>query len=238
MTLTYRPGSALAHRLDPRTKLAVQFAFAAAAMAHTTPLGLTVLTVVALGALRAAATPLRTALAAYRPFYPVLALAPLLEGARLSAPWFVPADAVVPALSGYRVVLVLLVGAAYVRSTPVRASRAAIEWVVPGRVGTFLGTGVAFVLRFLPVLRRDLRTIRRATHARLGTERSLVERVRIVGVTGLRRAFRRADGLGLALRARCFSWNPTLPPLAFGRVDALGLALAAALTVAALAPLR
>jgi biotin transport system permease protein len=38
-------------------------------------------------------------------------------------------------------------------------------------------------------------------------------------VTGLRRVFFRSDRLALALRARCFSWNPTLPPLAFSRLD-------------------
>jgi biotin transport system permease protein len=55
--------------------------------------------------------------------------------------------------------------------------------------------------------------------ARLGTERSLAERIRLVGVTGLRRVFLRSDRLALALRARCFSWNPTLPPLSFARRD-------------------
>lgn len=47
--LTYEPGDTLAHRLDPRTKLAVQVAFAAAGFAHTTPAGLVALGVVAAG---------------------------------------------------------------------------------------------------------------------------------------------------------------------------------------------
>jgi biotin transport system permease protein len=111
------------------------------------------------------------------------------------------------------VVLLLLVSTAYVRTTRVRESRAAIQRLLPGRVGVVLGASVGFVLRFLPLLRRDLSTIRAALNARLGSERSLHERIRLVGVTGLRRVFARADGFALALQARCFAWNPTLPAL-------------------------
>jgi hypothetical protein len=34
------------------------------------------------------------------------------------------------------------------------------------------------------------------------------------------RAFSRSDQLAVALQARCFAWNPTLPRLRFGRLDA------------------
>jgi biotin transport system permease protein len=53
--------------------------------------------------------------------------------------------------------------------------------------------------------------------------------MRLVATAGLRRAFSRADRLSLALRARCLSWNPTLPALRFRAVDAPVLLLAAAL---------
>ncbi|MFB6233251.1 MAG: energy-coupling factor transporter transmembrane protein EcfT, partial [Haloarculaceae archaeon] len=43
-----------------------------------------------------------------------------------------------------------------------------------------------------------------------------------------------ADRLAVALRARCFAYNPTLPPLSFSRIDYPVLGLAAAL---ALSPL-
>jgi biotin transport system permease protein len=38
-------------------------------------------------------------------------------------------------------------------------------------------------------------------------------------VTGLRRTLRRADRFALALQARCFAWNPTLPALSPGPAD-------------------
>jgi biotin transport system permease protein len=211
--ITYVAGDTPIHRLDPRTKLFVQAAVAVAAFAHTTPRGLAALSAFVVAVCWLAATPLLASLHTYRAFLPFLVAGPLVEGATLGAPWFVPADAVVPALASYRVVLLFLVSTAYIRTTRVRESRAAIQWLLPGRAGVVLGAGVGFVLRFLPLLRDDLATIREAMDARLGAERSLRERIRLIGVTGLRRVFHRADRFALALQARCFAWNPTLPPL-------------------------
>ncbi|MFB6119986.1 MAG: energy-coupling factor transporter transmembrane protein EcfT [Halobacteriaceae archaeon] len=233
--LAYEPGDSLAHTLDARAKLAFQAAFAVAAFAHTTPRGLVAAGAVTLGVLALSRTPPLRTLWAFRGFLPFLLAAPLVEGARLGPPWFVPEDAVFPALAGVRVGLTVLVGAAYVRTTRVRESRAAVQWLVPGRVGVFLGLGVGMVFRLLPVLRADLARIRSAMHARLAAERSLRDRIRLVGVTGLGRAFGRSEALSLALRARCFAWNPTLPPLSFSGRD--WATLAAATVVAATATL-
>lgn len=217
--LRYEPGTTLVHGLDPRTKLAFQFAFTAAAFAHTTPRGLTALTGVAAVALLAARLPPQAVVVDLRFALPFLLAAPLLQGFVLGPPWFSLAQARFPALASYRVLLVLLVSAAYVNTTPSRESRAAVQWLVPGRVGQFLGVGVGLVFRFLPVLRRDATRAREAMRARLGGERPLTERMRIVATAGLRRAFDRSDTLALALQARCFAWNPTLPRLALGRSD-------------------
>jgi biotin transport system permease protein len=103
---------------------------------------------------------------------------------------------------------------------------------VPGRAGQFLGVGVGLVFRFLPVIQEDLSRIRDAQAARLGTNRSVRDRMRLVATTGINRALGRADRLALALRARCFAWNPTLPPLSFTRLDLPALALAAGLCLA------
>ena len=246
--LTYAPGDSLAHRLDPRTKLLAQAAFAAAAFAHTTPRGLLWATVVAAAFLAAGRlSPLR-AIRGYLPAIPFLAAGPLVSvvdieidvGVDAAAwpmatgppTWSVgidPAAAAGPLLASYRVLLILFVSAVYLHTTPVRDSRAAIQRLVPGRVGRLLGVGVALVFRFLPLLRADLRAVREASAARLGDERPLRERMRLVAAAGIRRAFGRADRLALALRARCFAWNPTLPALRFRQIDVLGLLAAAAL---------
>ena len=232
--LTYEPGSTVVHRLDPRSKLAVQFGFAIAAVAHTTPTGLVVLSAVTLGFLWAARVSAVRALRAFRFALSLLVLAPLLEGLTLGAPWFSLAHATPTALASYRVVLILFVSAVYVRTTPVRDSRAAIQHTVPGRAGQFLGIGIASIFRFLPLLRRDLSRIRSAMAARLGEERPVRERMQLVAVAGLNRAFRRSDRFSLALRARCFAWNPTLPALQFRRADWVALTLAVALTASPL----
>ncbi|MFC4990179.1 energy-coupling factor transporter transmembrane component T family protein [Saliphagus infecundisoli] len=232
--LSYAPGDSIAHRLDPRSKLAVQAGFAAAALAYTTPVALAALTALAAGIAAASEFPLRRTARSLR--YPALLLAagPLVAALTLGPPWFEPSAAVEPALGSYRVLLVLVVSAAYVRTTPVSESRAAIQRTIPGKAGQLLGVGIALVFRFLPVIRGDLRRIQRASAARLGTERGAVERATTVGVLGLERTFRRADRLSLALQARCFSWGPTLPALSLSRRDLPALALAAGLALSAL----
>lgn len=232
--LTYTPGDSLAHRLDPRTKLLLQIAFVAAALAHTTPRGLTVLTGVTAVLLALSRVSPTTALWEFRYALPLLVVGPLVAGATFGAPWFVVNEAFETALASYRVLLVLLVSAAYVRTTAPRDSRAAIQRTVPGKAGQFLGLGVGLVFRFLPLLQSDLARTREAIVARLGEERPVHERMQRVATAGLNRAFQRADTLGLALQARCLAWNPTLPPLAFTRLDVPAIVLAAVLTVSLL----
>lgn len=235
--LAYSPGGSFLHGLDPRTKLLLQVGFAAAAFAHTSPRGLAVLSALTFGLLLAGAVDPRDALWSYRFVYPFLLLGPLVGAITLGPPWIRPSDAVGPLLASYRVLLVLLVGAVYVRTTPVRESEAAITSLVPGRVGRVLGLGVGLVFRFLPVLRRDLLSIRDAVAARLGDERPLHERIRLFTTTGLSRALGRADRLALALQARCLSWNPTLPDLRFTRRDVGPLLLGVVLLFASVIPL-
>ncbi|MFC6905319.1 energy-coupling factor transporter transmembrane protein EcfT [Halalkalicoccus tibetensis] len=230
--LSYSSGDSLAHRLDPRTKLAVQIGFVVAAFAHTTPRGLALLTVLALAILAGARLSPLSALYAYRFALPFLAVGPLIEGVTLSG--FDPVTARETALASYRVLLILLVSAVYVRSTPVRESRAAIQWTIPGKPGAFLGMGAAFVFRLFPLLVTDLKRAREAMAIRLASERPVHERMALLAVTGVDRALSRADDFSLALRARCFVWNPTLPRLAFARLDTPALGFAAALVVWAL----
>ncbi|MFC7136964.1 energy-coupling factor transporter transmembrane component T family protein [Halobaculum litoreum] len=234
--LAYDPGESAAHRLDARTKLLVQTAFAAAAFAHTTPSGLAALTALAVVLLAGSATPVRTALAEFRVVLPLLAAGPIVEALRLGAPWVEPTAAVAPALASYRSLLLLGLAAAYVRTTPVRESEAAVSWLVPGRPGRLLGVGVGLVFRLLPVLQADLARTREAMRARLGDERPLRDRVRIVTTAGLNRVLGRTDRLAVALRARCLSWNPTPPPSSLDRGDAVAAALAAGLLAWAVWP--
>jgi biotin transport system permease protein len=229
VTLTYKPAGTIAHRLDPRSKLGVQIAFAIAAFAHTTLGGLAVLTALSGVLLAVARLPVGRTLWDLRFVVVLVTLPVLIEGLTWGTPPFSVAKARGPALASYRVLLIVLVSATYVRSTPIRDSEAAIRWAIPGKAGRLLATGVALVFRFLPVLRADLAATRRAMATRLGSERPLTERMELIAVGGLQRAFGRADRLALAMNARCFAWNPTLPDLRFSRVDLPAFCLTGAL---------
>ncbi|MBX0323005.1 energy-coupling factor transporter transmembrane protein EcfT [Halomicroarcula sp. F13] len=227
--LSYRPGETFAHRLDPRSKLLVQFGLAVAVVAHPTVPWLAAATLFGLLAVAAARLSPLAVLRSYRVVFGVLALAPVLAGLTLGPPWFRVDPALRSARLVARVVPVLFVSAAYLRSTPVRETRAAVQRVVPGKAGQLLGVGTALVVRLFPVVLGDVREIRDAIRARGGERRPPWERARLLVVRSLERTLARSDRLGVALRARCFAWNPTLPPLAFARADypvlALGLAL-------------
>ncbi|MBO4247443.1 energy-coupling factor transporter transmembrane protein EcfT [Halomicrobium sp. IBSBa] len=241
--LSYRPGETFAHRLDPRSKLCFQAGFAVAAFADTTLSWLAGVYALAGLALLAGRLDPRRVARAYWVVFLVLALGPVIAGIAIGPPWF----RVEPALASLRAVArippVLAVSAVYVYTTPVRATRGAVERLVPGRAGQLLGVGTGLVVRFFPLLVSDLRRIRTAMVARGGADRPVTDRARRLAVQGIDRALARSDRLAVALRARCFAWNPTLPALTFGRMDypvvALGVALALSPLVqsAALSPL-
>lgn len=228
--LSYRPGSSLAHRLDPRSKLLVQFGLAVAAVAYPTLPGVVAATAVGLTALAAARLSPLAVLRSYRVVVAVLALAPLVAGVALGPPWFRVEPALRSALYVGRVLPILFVSAAYLVSTPVRETRAAVQRLVPGKPGQLLGVGMALVVRLFPLVLADVREVRDAIRARGGERRPVWVRARLLAVRSLDRTLDRSDRLSLALRARCFAWNPTLPALAFARRDypvaILGVALA------------
>jgi biotin transport system permease protein len=234
--LSYRPGATFAHRLDPRSKLLVQFGLAIAAVAHPTLPWLVGTTAFALGALAAARLSPLAVLRSYRVVLTVLALAPVIAGVALGPPWFRIEPALRSALYVGRILPVLLVSAAYLTSTPVRDTRAAVQRLVPGKSGQILGVGMALVVRLFPLVLADVREVRDAIHARGGEARPLQERARLLAVRSLERTLDRSDRLSVALRARCFAWNPTLPPLAFGRRDYPVFAVGVALALSPLVP--
>ncbi|MBX0295398.1 energy-coupling factor transporter transmembrane component T family protein [Haloarcula nitratireducens] len=228
--LSYRPGNTVVHRLDPRSKLLAQFGLAVAVVAHPTAPWLAGATLLSLLVLAAARLSPFAVVRSYRVVFAVLALAPLLAGIALGSPWFRVEPALRSARLVARVVPVLFVSAAYLTTTPVRETRAAVQRLVPGKPGQLLGVGMALVVRLFPVVLGDVREVRDAMLARGGERRPVWVRARLLAVRSLDRTLARSDRLSVALRARCFAWNPTLPPLSFERRDypvlALGIALA------------
>ncbi len=232
--VTYEPGETLVHRLDPRSKLLMQAGLAIAAFTHPSLWWIFGLTVLAVGGLAVARYSPLDALWSYRIVIVVLALGPVIAGIRLGPPWFRIGPALDSVRSVTRLLPVLLVSAGYMYTTPVRDTRAAIQRSIPGRPGQLLAVGVALTVRFVPILRADVATIRSAIRARGGETRSLSDRASRIAGLSLHRAWSRSDALSTALRARCFAYNPTLPPLRFGPIDYLVIGLGLALAVSPL----
>ena len=234
--LSYVPGDSAVHRLDARTKLLVQFVVALLAFTWTSQYSLAVVWgVVALGALGGRLRP-RALLTGYSLPFALLAIGVAVRTLSLGPPWVDVTEGLVALEHSLHVAAVLVASAVYVRTTPVSETQAAITRLVPGRPGQLMAAGTSFILRFLPVLLDDLQTARTAQWARLGDTRSLRERMQTVAIAGLNRAFGRADRFSLALKARCYAWNPTPPPMRFtGRdwavsIAAIALGVGAALT--------
>jgi len=217
--LSYVDRDTLVHRLDARTKLLGQFVVALLAFTWTSAFALPVVWALVVVGMALARVRPRSVFPAYALPFVLLAFATLTRTFTFGAPWVDVDAAVAAARYSLRVAAILLASAVYVQTTPVSETQAAISRVVPGKPGRFLAAGTSFVLRFLPVLLADLRSARAAQRARLGDQRRLHERMRTVALTGLNRAFERADRFSLALKARVFAWNPTHPPLSFSRAD-------------------
>ena len=232
--ITYDHGTTVFHRLDPRSKLLGQVGFAIAAFAHASPLVLGVLTALALAGLAVARLSVRRVLRTFWFILFVLALGVVFAGATLGSPWFETGPALDSVVAGYQVVLVLFVSSVYVRTTPVRETRAAVQRHVPGKLGQLLGVGMGLVFRFFPVLWSDVGQIRLALKSRAGDGLGTVEWIRRLSLVSLQRALERSETLSLALRARCFAWNPTLPHLSFSWLDVPMVGVAVVLTASAL----
>lgn len=225
--ITYSHDRTIFHDLDPRSKLLAQAGFAIAVFTQTDPVILGTFTIVALGILQAGGLGPVQVLRAYWIVLVILGMAPFFAMLTVGSPWVVPERGLASVLAGYQVILVLFVSAAYVRTTPLRETRAAIQRHVPGKLGQLLGVGITLTFRFFPVMLRDLRTAKDAIEVRSGNGISVIHRLRLIAFVGIRRAMERAQTLSLALRARCFAWNPTLPALAFSWRDypVIGFAL-------------
>jgi biotin transport system permease protein len=193
--------------------------------------------VVGVAAVRLSGLSVVRAVWSYRVVLGVVSIAPLVAGVTLGPPWIRFDRVVQSALSVARVVPLLLVSAAYIYATPVRETRAAIQRTVPGRAGRLLGTGVALTIRYVPVLRADVAEVRDALAARGGERQPVHRRVGRTVTLSIRRAFDRSDRLALALEARCFAWNPTLPRLAFSWSDYLIVGVGAVLALSPLVTL-
>lgn len=206
-------------RVDPRSKILVQIAVVAAAYAHTEPLPLLLLTIGTVAFLRVGGLTVISTLWEFRAVAVFLAIAPFLAAVTPRFPFLILADGIETTLASYRVLLLVLISVAIVRTTTPREAEAAVRWGLPGKIGRVIGLGVGLVFRFLPVIRAEAIRTKRAITLRGGAGRPLHERMRLVGMVTFIRLLNRADRIDQAMRVRCLAWNASIPRLTFSRID-------------------
>ncbi len=141
------------------------------------------------------------------------------------------------ALICLRLVLVFIVGAAFIATTRSAEIKAGVQWFlkpvpwVPAeRVATMLG----LVARFMPVILEQAAKTSDAQRARAGeNRRNPIRRLTAFGIPLMRRTFETADNLAVAMEARCYSETRTDPDLTTGRKDWVFFGTAVALILTA-----
>lgn len=130
-------------------------------------------------------------------------------------------------LISWRLLLLVIMGLLLMASTRVGQIRGAvvcllrpIPWIPEKRVGTML----ALLLSFLPLLLRQVREIQQAQQARgMDRRKNPLYRLIKLGLPWLRKSLEQADRRVMALEARAYSEDRSLPCFSATRTDQLTL---------------
>ena len=126
-----------------------------------------------------------------------------------------------------RLFLVVLLGYLFIRSTLPSQIRAAVAWFlkpVPLIPEKRVATMLSLLIRFLPLIIQEVKETADAQRARcIENRKNPVYRFIKLSVPMLRRVFLKADELVLAMEARGYSENRTMPVLCSTKSDWLAL---------------
>jgi biotin transport system permease protein len=225
--LGYIPGDSFLHRLDPRTKLALLALVSVVSMQGKFPLllALTALLGAAFADMRVS---MRGVCGAIRYFLYLLGGIFIVRLFGEGSGWLPQLDistAGPAALFCWRLLIVVLGGAALIIATSTAALRGALVWLlapVPFVNGVRAAAMLALLVRFLPLILDEAAQTGEALKSR-NIEQRRNPFIRPIYFTGVlfRRVFARADELSDALQSRCFSDNRTPPPSRFGIADGM-----------------
>jgi energy-coupling factor transporter transmembrane protein EcfT len=143
------------------------------------------------------------------------------------------------ALVCLRLVLVFIVGAAFIATTRSAEIKAGVQWFLkplPWVPAERVATMLSLVTRFMPVILEQASKTSDAQRARaVENRRSPIRRLTAFGIPFMRRTFETADNLAVAMEARCYSETRTDPDLTAGRKDWVFFGTAVALILTAVA---
>lgn len=241
-TIGFNPGQSVLHRLDPRTKQAMMMVLSVVSMWGGLPFLLILSTTLAV-LLHAANLRVCRLIREIRYFLFFLLFVFGVRAVSVDSSWIPairPAAATDALLACWRLLLVILMGILLMATTRVAHIRAALAWYmkpVPLVDEKMMATMVGLVVRFLPVILFQASEISDAQRAR-GIERRKNPFLRLMkfSIPLFRRVFLCADELAVAMQARCYSEQRTLPELAFGSYDALAWGAATLISLTVLIP--
>ena len=127
----------------------------------------------------------------------------------------------------WRLVIVLMVGLAFIRTTRPSEIKGAVEWFLipfPFIPHKRVATMMSLIMRFVPIIFDQARETVDAQRARcVENRRNPIYRMVKVSIPLFRRTFLCADKLAVAMEARCYNENRTSPDLFSTRRDWLAL---------------
>ena len=233
-SFSYIAGNSLLHRMDARFKLAIIISLSLVGL-NADLRGLGLLTLIFLGIILRSRLPLASGVREMRYFLILLLLIFAARVLSTGGPPLIDLKYFTLSLQGiydgvlvcWRLALIVIIGFAFISTTPPAAIKAAVQWflkpvpLVPERkVAVMMG----LILRFVPVILNQAGETAAALKARaIENRKNPVYRLTKFGFPLMRRTFERADVLVMAMEARAFTEYRTDPELRAGKRDWIAL---------------
>jgi biotin transport system permease protein len=244
-SFSYLPGDSVLHRIDSRFKIILMILLSLASL-NASLAGLGLLTAMLLAVCLHARIPLFSGFKELRFF---LILLCLVFTARVLSTGGLPVinfKYIVVSKEGlydgtlvcWRLAFVVILGFAFISTTPPYAIKAAVQWLlkpVPFIPEKKVAVMMGLILRFVPVIFDQARDTAEAQKARaVENRKNPLYRLTKFGFPLMRRTFERADELVVAMEARAFTEKRTDPAMAVHWRDWIALIAVGCLCISVL----
>lgn len=220
----YSAGDSLLHRIDTRFKI-ISIILLSLVNLNVNFGGLGLLTIILLGVIIYARLPLASGFKELRYFLILLILIFITRVLSTDGIEVINLKYFTISMQGittgilvcWRLALIVILGFAFISTTPPSAIKAAVQWFlkpVPFIPEKKVAVMMGLILRFIPVILDQARETAEAQKARaVENRKNPVYRLTKFGFPLIRRTFERADDLVVAMEARAFSEHRTDPEL-------------------------
>ncbi len=242
-SFSYIAGDSQLHRLDARFKI-ISIIFLSLVSLNVYFRGLGLLTIILLGVIFYARLPLASGFKELRYFLILLLLIFVTRLLSTDGTPVINLKYFTISMQGitngilvcWRLALIVILGFAFISTTPPSAIKAAAQWFlkpVPFIPEKKVAVMMGLILRFVPVILDQARETAEAQKARaVENRKNPVYRLTKFGFPLIRRIFERADDLVAAMEARAFTEHRTDPELTADKRDWVTLMVVCCLCVA------